>query len=289
MKVKRKKIVGLFMAMGFATADKWSSERLTGKLEKLGAMVDQDTELADEHKQLLDKILKAQKSKEAVEIIASEGQEEPEAKATATAVAEPPKKGKQAKPAPEPEEDDEDEDEDDTPPKAAPKQPTKTPAKAPKNHAPTDDEVEPEEEEETEPEDEEQDDEMTKDEEAELEEEEERENENLKKQATNAKKPSKAQQNGKKRGAPQKAGGPDGPGIIGSIVEFVKKATPEKPITKKEIVAKLAKRFPEKDPEGMEKTVNVQVPNRIKKEKGINIVRHPEGGYYVSDEEESSE
>lgn len=83
-----------------------------------------------------------------------------------------------------------------------------------------------------------------------------------------------------KKDAPRKAGAPGQPGVIASIIEFLAKASDKKPLTKKMIGEKLAKRFPEKDIAGMMKTVNVQVPNRIKVEKDLNVEKN-ESGYWI--------
>lgn len=62
-----------------------------------------------------------------------------------------------------------------------------------------------------------------------------------------------------------------GPGVIASIIEFLKGATKTKPLTKKQLVELLAKRFPDRTAEAMEKTVNVQVPNRLRVDKDIEV------------------
>jgi len=55
-------------------------------------------------------------------------------------------------------------------------------------------------------------------------------------------------------------------GVIATIVKAIEDAD-EEGISKDEIHALLVKNFPERDPESMRKTVNVQVPGRISKEK----------------------
>lgn len=101
-----------------------------------------------------------------------------------------------------------------------------------------------------------------------------------------------AEEGEKKKGPPKgtkppsKAGGEGGPGIIGSIVEFLKGASAEKPITKKGIVTKLSKRFEDRDASAMAKTVNVQVPNRIKTDKKLDVrsvdLEGGGKGYYIA-------
>ena len=55
-------------------------------------------------------------------------------------------------------------------------------------------------------------------------------------------------------------------GVIASIAEMIEKAG-EKGITKEEILTNLVKRFPERQEKSMKNTINVQVPNRIDREK----------------------
>ena len=71
------------------------------------------------------------------------------------------------------------------------------------------------------------------------------------------------------------------PGVIASIVEFLQKASSKKPITKEDIVAKLTDRFPDRDPESMAKTVNVQIPTRLMSDKDI-VVEKNEKGYWIA-------
>src|SRR5690606_3546912 len=81
---------------------------------------------------------------------------------------------------------------------------------------------------------------------------------------------------------PKKAGGEKGPGVIASIIEFLEAASEEKPLSKDKIVERLAKRFPDRDPESMSKTVAVQVPNRLKSDKGLNIKKNDRGYWIVT-------
>ena len=82
----------------------------------------------------------------------------------------------------------------------------------------------------------------------------------------------------KKGGGGGKAKTPRGEGVIATIAEILKKA-PKAGVTKAEIVAELSKRFPDRAPDSMTRTVNVQVPGRISREKGINVVNRGEGRY----------
>ena len=68
------------------------------------------------------------------------------------------------------------------------------------------------------------------------------------------------------------------PGVIMSVLEFIQK---DGPISGKNILAKLVKRFPDRDPESMERTVP-RVPNHLATEKGIKTIRkNDKGKYYI--------
>lgn len=58
----------------------------------------------------------------------------------------------------------------------------------------------------------------------------------------------------------------ENPGVIASIVSIIEEAG-RTGVSKDEILQELGKRFPDRDPERMKKTVNTQVPTRINKEK----------------------
>ena len=57
-----------------------------------------------------------------------------------------------------------------------------------------------------------------------------------------------------------------GPGIIASIAKYIEEAG-KKGISKEEILKKLKKDFPEREEASMKNTINVQVPNRMSKER----------------------
>lgn len=92
----------------------------------------------------------------------------------------------------------------------------------------------------------------------------------------------------KGKAPPKSAGGEGKPGIIATIVSTVKNATEEKPVSKKGILAVLTKAFPDRDADSMMRTINVQVPNRIKKDKKLNVVKNDKG-YYVDGTTEDDE
>lgn len=70
----------------------------------------------------------------------------------------------------------------------------------------------------------------------------------------------------KKEKAPAPKKGSKGPGVIATIVECIEKAG-KKGISKEEILEELIATFPDRAEKSMKATINVQVPNRITKEK----------------------
>ena len=66
-------------------------------------------------------------------------------------------------------------------------------------------------------------------------------------------------------------------GVIATILSIIEK----KPTTKEKIVEQLAKKFPDRDPESMAKTVGVQLPTRLAKDRGVKIVKDDKGRYSV--------
>lgn len=71
------------------------------------------------------------------------------------------------------------------------------------------------------------------------------------------------------------------PGVILSILSLVADA-PKTGISKADILAKLVEMFPDRSKEGMEKTINVQLPSRMSKERNIKISKLESGNYYVA-------
>lgn len=150
---------------------------------------------------------------------------------------------------------------------------------------------------------EEDEDEEEEDEEADEEDEEEDEEEEEEKPAAKSKSSKKAAAKAsdeedeedsvpvKKKGPPKKAGGQGGPGIIASIVEFLQDATEKKPVSKSDILDKLCERFPDHERASMQKTVNVQVPNRIKADKGLDVRSAEKDGkklFWINPDDETS-
>lgn len=85
---------------------------------------------------------------------------------------------------------------------------------------------------------------------------------------------------GKPGGAFRSAAGNGQPGVIGSIVEFLSAANEANPISKKTILAKLKKRFPDRGDEMMT-TINIHVPTRLRAQKNLNVKKN-EKGYWIS-------
>lgn len=83
--------------------------------------------------------------------------------------------------------------------------------------------------------------------------------------------PAKNTSKGKKTGKAEKSAEspgkkPAGPGVIATIVSLIE-GSGKKGVTKEEILTALIKAFPDRKVESMKNTVNVQVPNRISKER----------------------
>ncbi len=73
---------------------------------------------------------------------------------------------------------------------------------------------------------------------------------------------------------------PKGFGVISTILSLVTDA-PKTGISKADILAKLVEMFPDRSKEGMEKTINVQLPGRMSKERGIKIEKLESGNFHV--------
>lgn len=69
-----------------------------------------------------------------------------------------------------------------------------------------------------------------------------------------------------------------GPGVIATIFSLVQGAG-KKGISKDQIYDKLVELFPDRAGEGMKKTIAVQLPGRMSKEKKVNIVKLETGAF----------
>jgi len=101
-----------------------------------------------------------------------------------------------------------------------------------------------------------------------------------KKKPAAKKEPAKKKSAAKKEPAKKKES--KGPGVIASILEFIKSG----PITKEKILTKLEKRFPDRDTVGMEKTIKAQIsgkkrPLRMEKQKKVKFVISDKEAYTI--------
>lgn len=82
--------------------------------------------------------------------------------------------------------------------------------------------------------------------------------------------------------ADKKAAKPKGKGVIDVIRDVLVAASEKKPVTKDAIVEKLEDVFPDRETDAMKGTVNVQVPSRIGRERGITVHKN-EKGYWATE------
>ena len=68
------------------------------------------------------------------------------------------------------------------------------------------------------------------------------------------------------------------PGVIASILKIIQE---HGPVNKKDILSRLKRIFPNRDADAMSRTINVQLPGRMSKEKKVKIIRDKDGGYYI--------
>ncbi len=71
-----------------------------------------------------------------------------------------------------------------------------------------------------------------------------------------------------------------GPGVIATIFTLVSESG-KTGISKADILAKLVEMFPDRAADGMGKTVNVQIPNRMSSERKVKIVKLENGNYAI--------
>lgn len=265
--VSRAKVDALFEQLGMPLAKQWSLKRLNEKVSKLPEVIDEDTD-SGEHGELLESLLSAINNKQEIEI--TEGKPAAEAKAKA---ADKPKKSKKAA---EPEvEEEEEEDEEEEKPKskkskkaAEEEEEDEDPAPAKKSKKSSS--------------------KKSKEDDAEDEEDEEEEEDKPKKSKKSAKKADADDEDAddsvplKKKDKEKKKKTVGGPGVIASIVEFLKQGTAKKPMSKDKMCEMLAERFPDRSAESMMRTINVQVPNRLKADKGLTVIK-TDKGYYIEE------
>jgi len=253
MQTTREQLNGLFVALEMPMAAKWTEKRLMDKIKKLPEAVDEDTD-AGEYQELLDELLEAVSEKDEIEITEDEApaKKKKTTKKKTTAKKAPAKKKAAAKEEEEyedAEEEEEEEEEEEAPkPKRSRKKVAPKKAKAEVEEDVEDDEEEDDEEE----------------------------------AKPKSKKKAAAKKSNNKKATNKAPKTPKAPGVIASIAEFLKKATGKKPISKDALCEKLAERFPERDPDSMMRTINVQVPNRLKSDKGL-VVKKNDKGYWIED------
>ena len=71
---------------------------------------------------------------------------------------------------------------------------------------------------------------------------------------------------------------PGKPGVIATIISEITAG----PKTKEEILTVLGKLFPERDTEAMKSTLTIQLGGRLKKDKGMNILKDDQGRYSLA-------
>ena len=90
-----------------------------------------------------------------------------------------------------------------------------------------------------------------------------------------------------KKAAPKKAAkprtkrAPKAGGVISTMIELLKGASKTKPLSKAELVKKLAAKFPDRESEAMAKTINAQIHGRCVKEGRCKAVHHNAEGYWA--------
>ena len=94
------------------------------------------------------------------------------------------------------------------------------------------------------------------------------------------KKPTAKTSKASKKVSKKKPTAKKGPGVIATIIDCLKKAKKSSPVSKDDILEVLVETFPERTADAMLKTINTQVPGRLKSEKGLNIIK-VDGGYYI--------
>lgn len=87
-----------------------------------------------------------------------------------------------------------------------------------------------------------------------------------------------------KKETKKKAKKPAGPGVIQTILDYI---TAKGPVTKKQILAHLVRKFPDREQEAMKKTVNVQLggqkrPSRMEREKDVTFDIDDKGKFSIA-------
>ena len=85
-----------------------------------------------------------------------------------------------------------------------------------------------------------------------------------------------------KKAPTKKASATKGPGVIASLVEFLTAANAKAPVTKADLVAKLCKRFPDREEKALATTCGCQVGKRIEEGQGIKLHKNDDGAYWAT-------
>ena len=96
-----------------------------------------------------------------------------------------------------------------------------------------------------------------------------------------ADKPTAAKAKGKKAPPAKAATEAKGPGVIASIIEFLSAANAKRPLSKADLLAKLEARFPDRETTAMRRTINCQLPTRLRAEKELDV-RKNDDGYWIA-------
>jgi hypothetical protein len=78
----------------------------------------------------------------------------------------------------------------------------------------------------------------------------------------------------------QKSKEPKGPGVITTILSLVTNSG-KTGISKADILSKLTEMFPDHNPEGLGKTISVQLPKRLSKERNVKIEKTEKGNFIL--------
>lgn len=78
-----------------------------------------------------------------------------------------------------------------------------------------------------------------------------------------------------------KAKAAKGQGVIATIIELLTAASAKNPLTKQALCDELAERFPDREPRAMMRTINCQVPSRLRSDKEIEVQKNDKG-YWIN-------
>lgn len=87
----------------------------------------------------------------------------------------------------------------------------------------------------------------------------------------------KAKDASDKAAASDKAKAPAKAKKVGVIATIIKIIGGGKPVSKKQILARLVKAFPDRGEQAMSRTINCQLPSRLRSEKGLKIEKSEKG------------